>query len=210
MPAASSREVSTIRRRLLPIAVRIPFGVSAHHVHLSQADCEQLFGVGHRLSVAHPISQPGQFAAMERVELVGPRASIAHVGIVGPVRAESQVELARTDAVHLGIQPPVRESGRLAGTPGLTLRGPAGEVTLKQGVIVAQRHIHMGPEEARRFRLENGERVRVRVAGARPVIFEDVVVRVRDDFALELHLDTDEANAAGVDANATAWLELDR
>ena len=190
-------------------AVRLPIGVSAHHVHLTRADCERLFGPAHPLSVAHELSQHGQFVAQERVELIGPRGRLAHVAVVGPVRGESQVELARTDALHLGLNPPVRESGLLEGTPGVTVRGPAGEVTLSHGAILAQPHIHAGPDDAAQLHLHHGDLVRVHVLGARPVIFEDVVVRVRDDFALELHLDTDEANAVGVTPATTAWLLRD-
>lgn len=174
----------------------ITVGVSNRHVHVSQADLEALFGPGYRLQEMRPLSQPGQFAAEEVVTLVGPKGSLDKVRILGPVRPESQVEIAQTDAYRLGVKAPVRDSGDLVGTPGLRLVGPAGEVTLARGVILACRHIHMTPADARAFGVQDQDRVSIRVSGDRPTTFEGVLIRVSPSYALELHLDTDEANTA--------------
>lgn len=176
----------------------IPIGVSSRHVHLSRGDCDLLFGPGYELRPRHEVTQPHQYVMIETVDLVGPADVIEHVGIVNPLRSQTQVELARTDAVHLGIEPPVRESGNLASTPGLTLRGPRGEVAITHGAIVARRHVHMSPADAALYGVRDHDLIRVRVDGDRSVVFDDVVVRVGADFKLDLHLDTDEANAANV------------
>jgi acetate kinase len=196
-----------LSKRLRASEIPIPIGVSAHHVHLSQADVEQLFGAGHQLTPLSPLEQPGQFACEETVRLVGPRGSVDRVRVLGPARKETQVEIARTEGFRLGINAPVRMSGDLEGTPGLTLEGPAGQVGLKNGVIYALRHIHMTPTDARRLGLQNGDVVRVRVGGAREVVFGDVAVRVSPKFQLELHLDTDEANAAELNSGDVAYLD---
>jgi acetate kinase len=187
---------------------KIPIAISARHVHLTTASVEALFGPGHRLTPARPISQPGQFAAVETVTLVGPAGRIEHVRIVGPERAVDQVEIARTDEFLLGVDAPVRESGDLARTPGIRIDGPAGAVTLKSGVICALRHIHMTPHHAALFGVEDGDRVDVHVQSeGRELTFGDVRARVRPDYALEMHVDTDEANAAGLVAGASGVLE---
>ena len=180
--------------------------VSAQHVHLSQQDVEELFGEGHQLSPKLPLAQPGQFACEEQVRLIGPRGSIDRVRVLGPARTESQVEISRTEGYRLGINAPVRMSGDLDGTPGLTLEGPAGQVELRNGVIYAQRHLHMTPTDARKLGLQNGDVVRVRVEGEREVVFGDVAVRVSPTYKLEFHLDTDEANAADLDTGDVAYL----
>lgn len=175
----------------------VPVGISARHVHLSPAHVEELFGPGYQLN---PIREllPGQFAAQETVLLVGPKGVFQSVRVLGPARWATQVEVSRTDAFHLGVDPPVRDSGQLEGTPGLTLVGPRGAIHLERGVICAKRHIHLPPFEAPTWGLEDGALVRARVRGERGLVFGEVLVRVHPSYRLELHLDTDEANAAGV------------
>ncbi|MFR5865952.1 MAG: propanediol utilization protein [Clostridiales bacterium] len=169
---------------------------SARHVHLTAEQVETLFGKGHKLTVKKMLSQPGQFACEEKVDVVGPKNTIRNVSVLGPERKAAQVEVSLTDARTLGIAAPVRESGDIADTPGVKLVGPAGELTLAQGVIAAKRHIHLTPDEAAAFGLADKEIVTVRLDTARPLIFDDVVVRVRSDFAAAMHIDTDESNAA--------------
>jgi acetate kinase len=196
-----------LTKRLQASQIPIPIGVSAHHVHLSQPDVERLFGPGHTLTPISPLEQPGQFASEEQVRLIGPRGSIDRVRVLGPARSESQVEIARTEGYRLGIHAPVRMSGDLDGAPGLILEGTHGQAELKNGVIFAQRHIHMTPTDARRLGLQNGDVVRVRVEGDRELIFGDVAVRVSPKFKLEFHLDTDEANAAQLNTGDIAYLD---
>ncbi len=175
----------------------IPIAVSARHVHLTQEAVEALFGPGHTLTPRNPLSQPGQFACEETVDVVGPRRTIEGVRVLGPTRPGCQVEVSRTDEFFLGVDAPVRLSGDLRGTPGITLRGPAGTLTLTEGLICALRHIHMTPEDAVAFGVQDRDVVEVEVTGGqRSLIFGDVVVRVKDSYALEMHVDTDEANAA--------------
>lgn len=174
----------------------IPVGISARHVHLSQADLETLFGKGYNLTPLKELSQPGQYAAKEQVTVVGPKGELAKVRVLGPVRGATQVEVAMTDAMKLGIKAPVRMSGELNGTPGCKLVGPAGEVTISQGLIAAARHIHMTDEQAAAYGVSNGDRVNVRVCSERPCIWGNVIVRCGKGHDLELHIDTDEANAA--------------
>lgn len=174
----------------------VPVGISARHVHLSQADLQTLFGSGYTLRQKKALSQPGQFAAEEQVCVVGPRGTLEKVRVLGPVRSATQVELALTDAMKLGIQAPVRMSGDLAGSPGCKLIGPVGEVTLQQGVIAAARHIHMAEDQAAAYGLHDGDRVSVRINTARPCIWSDVIIRAGKSHELEMHIDTDEANSA--------------
>jgi acetate kinase len=179
--------------------VRIPVAISARHVHLTTVAIDQLFGPGYVLRTHSSLSQPGQFAAEETVTLIGPSGRIPHVRVVGPPRAECQVELSRSDEFVLGIDAPTRESGHLSGTPGIVLEGPAGQLALDHGVICALRHIHMTPADAQRLGLSAGQLVQVAVTtGDRELVFGDVIVRVARDYRLELHLDTDEGNAAGL------------
>jgi len=185
----------------------IPVEISAHHVHLSQADVEKLFGPGHQLTPMHELSQPGQYACEEQVHLVGPKGRIAKVRVLGPTRKETQVEIAMTEQFKLGVQPPIRQSGDLAGTPGVTLEGPYGSSTIERGVICAQRHIHMSPEDAMRFRVRDNYVVRVRVEGERELIFGDVVVRVNPAFRLAMHIDTDEGNAGNLKTGMLGYIE---
>ncbi len=188
-------------------AGRIPVGVSARHVHLSPEHVEVLFGPGAELTPDRPLSQPGQFACRERVLLAGPRGSLSAVRVLGPARGATQVEISATDAIALGVRPPVRESGRHEGSVSLTLIGPAGAVTIDSGVILAKRHIHMRPEDAERFGVSDGETVWVAATdGPRRTIFGDVLVRVSPNYQLEFHIDTDEANAAGLRTGDTVVL----
>ena len=175
----------------------IPVAVSARHVHLTRPAVEALFGAGHRLVPRNPLSQPGQYACEETVQIVGPRATLEGVRVLGPERPACQVEISRTDEFFLGVDAPVRLSGQVAGSPGVTLVGPAGRLDLTEGLICARRHIHMHPDDAARFGVRQGDDVEVAIDGAgRDLVFRDVSVRVSPDFVLEMHLDTDEANAA--------------
>ncbi|MGC9334687.1 MAG: acetate/propionate family kinase [Anaerolineae bacterium] len=196
-----------IQKQIEASKIPIPIGVSAHHVHLSQRDVEKLFGEGHELTPKLPLAQPGQFACEEQVRLIGPRGSIDRVRVLGPARSESQVEISRTEGYRLGINAPVRMSGDLDGTPGLTLEGSTGQVELKKGVIYAQRHLHMTPTDARKLGLQDGDIVRMRADGEREVVFGDVAVRVSPQYKLEFHLDTDEANAADLNTGDVAFLD---
>jgi acetate kinase len=203
-----------IERNQITLAIRggqheapIPVEVSAHHVHLSQADVEKLFGPGHQLTPEHELSQPGQFACAEKVDLIGPKGKIANVRVLGPTRKETQVEIAMTEQFKVGINPPIRESGDLANTPGITLAGPYGKSNLARGVICAQRHIHMTPEDAMRFRLRDKYIVRVRIEGEREVIYGDVVVRVNPSYRLAMHIDTDEGNAASIQTGMIGFID---
>ena len=185
----------------------IPMAISVRHVHLTQASVEILFGAGHQLQVHSPLSQPGQYAAEEVVTLVGPKGRLTHVRVIGPPRAQDQVELAHTDEIVLGVDAPLRESGDLAGTPGIVIEGPVGSVSLQRGVICALRHIHMSPADAEVLGLKNHDQVAVVVmAGKRRLIFGDVIVRVAPAFRLELHLDSDEGNAAGLSSGSEVLL----
>lgn len=176
-------------------AKKIPVGVSARHIHVSREDLDVLYGKGYELTVMKDLSQPGQYAAKENVELVTEKGSMK-VRILGPVRKQTQIELALTDAVKLGVTPPVRDSGDLKESPGLIIRGPQGEVKIGEGVIAACRHIHMTPAEAEVFSLKDKDIVKVRCGGDRGLIFDNVLVRVNDNYSLEMHIDTDEGNAA--------------
>ena len=168
---------------------------SGRHVHLTERDAMTLFG--HGLTKKRPLSQPGQFVCEERVTLIGPKGRLERVAVLGPARPESQAEISLTDARALGVDAPVRLSGDLAGTPGITMEGPRGSVCLDQGVIVARRHIHMTPQDAARYGLRSGDEVSIRCLSARPLVLEGVAVRVSDQFATYVHIDYDEANACG-------------
>ncbi len=169
---------------------------SARHVHLSREDLDILFGKGFELTFKKDLSQPGQFATNERVTVVGPKREIANISILGPVRKQTQVELSATDARSVGIPIVVRESGDLAGTPGCKIVGPCGEVEISEGVIVAKRHIHLTPDSAAEFGVEDKQIVSVEIKGTgRGTVFGDVVIRVSEKFAPAMHIDTDESNA---------------
>ena len=177
--------------------------ISARHVHVSQEHLEALFGKGYELTVKKMLSQPGQYACEERVRVVGTKGEFPAVSILGPVRPATQVELSLTDARSIGVAAPVRESGDIAGSGACKLVGPAGEVELTEGVMAAKRHIHATTKDAEEMGLENGEIVSVEIptANDRSLTFGDVVVRVSDSYALAMHIDTDEANAAGMKPN---------
>jgi len=182
-----------------PSDFRIPVAISARHAHLSQRTINALFGRDYRLRPAKALSQPGQFAAQETIALVGPAGRIPHVRVLGPPRPEDQIEISRTDERVLGLEAPLRLSGDLARTPGIFIEGPAGRLHLGAGVVRALRHIHMSPVDAVRLGVNDRDIVRVSVTGGgRDLIFDDVIVRVAPSFRLELHLDSDEGNAAGI------------
>ena len=173
----------------------IELEASGRHVHVTKQQAQQLFG--HGLTPKRPLSQPGQFLANERVTVIGPKGEFQNVAVLGPERKEAQVEISLTDGRSLGILPPVRLSGDVANSPGAVLAGPEGRVTLEKGVIAAQRHIHMKPETAEEMGVRDGQRVKLQAYTSRPVVFEDVAVRVSPDFENFVHLDYDEANACG-------------
>lgn len=176
----------------------IPVGVSNRHVHLALEDVSALFGEGYSLTQLRELSQPGQFAAKEQVSLVGPKGIIQHVRILGPAREETQVEISNTDGYQLGIYPPVRLSGSIEDTPGLTLVGPNGCISLQKGVIVAKPHIHISDIDAQKYGLKHGDCLYLQTEGERPIIFTDVMVRVHPNYRLDFHVDMDEGNAAGL------------
>ena len=178
--------------------LKIPVGISNRHIHLSPADLKMLFGADHELTCKKALSQEGEFAAEETVTLVGPKGVLRNVRVLGPVRKTTQVELSRTDGFSLGVALPIRDSGNIKGTPGITIVGTVGSITLQQGVICAARHVHMNQEEAKCFGVSDGDRVVLETAGERGTLFKNVLVRVQPKFHLELHIDTDEANAAGL------------
>ncbi len=174
----------------------IPVGVSGRHVHLSREHLDALFGAGYELTKKKDLSQPGQFASDETVDVITTKGAFARVRILGPVRKETQIELALSDSVKLGITPPIRDSGNVAGSPGVVLVGPNGTITLDQGAIVALRHIHMTPADAERFGVKDKDLVQVECPGERAMTMGQVLVRVNEQYALEMHVDTDEGNAA--------------
>jgi len=191
-----------------PTDIPIPVAISARHAHLSQRTINALFGRDYRLRPLKPLSQPGQFASQETIALVGPVGRIAHVRVLGPPRAEDQIEISRTDELTLGLTAPLRLSGDLAETPGIFIEGPSGRLRLEAGVVRALRHIHMSPADAARLGVKDRDVVRVSVTGGgRDLIFDDLIVRVAPNFRLELHLDSDEGNAAGVGPGSVCRLE---
>ena len=173
----------------------VPLEASGRHVHVTSAQAQVLFG--HKLTPKRDLSQPGQYLANERVTVVGPKGEFQNVAVLGPERPEAQVEISLTDARFLGLTPPVRPSGKVENSPGVTLKGSMGTVELKQGVIVAQRHIHVHPEDAQRLGVQDKQLVKLKTFTARPVIFEELLVRVHPEFRTSVHLDYDEANACG-------------
>jgi putative phosphotransacetylase len=181
------------------IISKVTVGISARHIHLNREDMDKLFGPGSELTFVKALTQPGQFSAEEQVTLVGPKREIKNVRVLGPLRAQTQVEISRTDAFSLGIKPPVRDSGDLANSAPLKVVGPKGEIELTEGAIIAKRHIHMTPQDSERLGLKDKDIVSVRVAeGDRALTFDQVLIRVSDKFALDFHVDTDEANAAEI------------
>lgn len=189
------RVADKVIERLLSPTIELE--ASGRHAHLTREAVEALFGKGHALTRVSDLSQPGQFACSERVTVVGPKKSIQNVIVLGPERPETQVEVSATDALALGIKAPVRMSGEIGATPGAKLVGPAGELELANGVIVAMRHIHITPEDAERFHVADGQAVDVKITGDRSLTFCNTIVRVSPKFATYMHIDYDEANACG-------------
>jgi putative phosphotransacetylase len=177
--------------------IPIPIEASARHVHLSEEHIEKLFGKDYKMSKKKDLSQPGQFQYEERVTLIGPKGVLKGVAILGPTRKKTQVEISKTDARTLGINPPVRESGKLDGSENIYIATERAVVEAKESVIIAKRHIHMTPEDAKRFGVDDKQLVSVKVKSDRPVVFEDVLVRVNNRYKLSMHIDFDEANASG-------------
>ncbi len=175
----------------------LPIGMSNRHIHLSQGDLEILFGEGYELTRRKDLSQPGQFAAEEKVDLIGPKRAIKGVRVLGPVRSATQVEVSISDAFTLGVEPVIRNSGDIKDTPGIKVIGPKGEIDLKEGVIVAARHIHMHTDEAKEFGVKDGDVVSVKVGGVRGITFDNVLIRSGEGHKLEMHVDIEEGNAAG-------------
>lgn len=184
----------------------VPVAISNRHVHLSADHVGVLFGKGYELKVLKELSQPGQFACKETVTLVGLSGVIEKVRVLGPSRSTTQIEISRTDGFKLGFNPPVRDSGDIAGSSGATLVGPVGSITIAEGVIIARRHIHMRPEDAIRFKVRDRDVVSVSAGGERGVVFKEVLVRVSDAFSLEMHLDVDEGNSVGIRNGDSAYI----
>ncbi|SHK33282.1 phosphate propanoyltransferase [Paramaledivibacter caminithermalis] len=176
----------------------VPVGLSNRHIHLSKEHIDILFGEGHELTKFKDLSQPGQYACEEKVDLVGPKKTIKGVRVLGPARPNTQVEVALADGFVLGVKPPVRDSGDIAGSPGLKIVGPKGEVEIEEGVIAAARHIHMHTSDGEKFGINDKDIVKVRIEGKRGLIFENVLARVNPNYALEFHVDLEEGNAAGL------------
>lgn len=176
----------------------LPIALSNRHIHLSAEHIEALFGKGYELKKFKDLSQPGQYAAEEKVDLIGPKGTLKGVRVLGPARKSTQIEISLTDGFVLGVKPPVRDSGDIVGSPGVKIVGPAGEVDLKEGVIAAARHIHMHTSDAEKFGVVDKQRVKIATKGQRALIFDNVLVRVHPTYALEMHVDVDEGNAAGV------------
>ena len=185
----------------------IPIAISARHIHLDRAAMDALFGEGSELAEYRPLSQPGQFASEQKLTLIGPRGRLENVRVLGPLRSRCQVEVSRTDEFHLGVDAPVRHSGKTKGSAPITLEGPSGSLRLEEGLICAWRHIHMTPEDAEAYGVVDGDYVEVTVSGGpRDLTFGDVLVRVKDSYRLEMHIDTDEANAAELSRGAEGGL----
>ena len=183
--------------------------ISARHVHLTEQDIETLFGKGATLTFKKALSQPGQFACEERVTVVGPKKSLERVSVLGPARSATQVELSLTDARNIGVVAPVRESGDVKGSAPCKLVGPCGEVEITEGVIAAKRHIHFTPEDAEAYGVKDKQTVSVKIGGERGLIFGETVIRVSEKFATRMHIDTDEANAAGISGEVEGEIILE-
>jgi len=182
----------------IKMSYKVEVGISNKHLHLSDADLAKLFGAGHKLTVKKTLKQPGQFAAEEVVDVVGPKGTLKGIRVLGPTRKESQVELAMTDARQIGLTLPIRESGQLDGSPGVKLIGPAGEIELSKGAIIALRHIHLSPSQAIEAGVKDKDWVEVKTSSERSVTFQHVLIRSGDAHTNEFHVDTDEGNAAGI------------
>lgn len=185
----------------------VTVGISAHHVHLTKEAVSILFGKGHTLTFYKKLSQPGQYAAAEQVQVIGPSGSISKMRILGPERSACQIEITYSDVRILGVDPPVRASGDIQGTPGIRLAGPEGEITLDSGVIIVERHVHMTPADAKWFGVTNGQQVKMVVSGPKAGVMEKVTVRVDESYCLDFHIDTDDANAFLLRQGETVRLE---
>lgn len=187
----------------------VPIGVSNRHIHLDRKDMNILFGQDSELTFKKELGQPGQYACEETVTLHGPKGELSRVRVLGPLRSESQVEISVTDGFALGVKPPIRESGKLEGTPGVTIVGPKGTIEKDTGTIAALRHIHLTPEDAQRMGVRDKQMVKVEIRGLRGGIFHNVLIRVSEQFAPEMHIDVDEANAFGVKNGDRAYIIVD-
>ncbi|PYZ96490.1 hypothetical protein CR205_12275 [Alteribacter lacisalsi] len=186
---------------------QVPVAVSNRHIHLSEIAVERLFGKGHQLTKKKNLSQPGQFAAEETVTLIGPKGRIERVRVLGPARGATQVEVSLYDGFTFGVTPPVRSSGDIEGTPGIKIQGPRGQLTIDKGLICAARHIHMHPDDAAQFGVKDGDLVQIMVNSERPLTFDRTLIRVSEKYKLEMHIDLDEANAAGIKQGAVGELK---
>lgn len=184
-----------VRAELQKRSRQVPVGISVRHIHLSRADVDRLFGRNYQLTPKKQLSQPGQYACEECLDVIGPKGELKKVRILGPERKATQIELAQTDCRNIGVTAPVRSSGHTAGTPGITLRGPLSEITVPEGVIIADRHLHMSEGEAAAFGLKDGDHVRIQVDGVKPGVLGNVLVRAGKGHSLDLHIDTDDGNA---------------
>lgn len=184
-----------VRAELQKRSRQVPVGISVRHIHLSRADVDRLFGRNYQLTPKKKLSQPGQYACEECLDVIGPKGELKKVRILGPERKATQIELAQTDCRNIGVTASVRSSGHTAGTPGITLRGPLGEITVPEGVIIADRHLHMSEGEAAAFGLKDGDHVRIQVDGVKPGVLGNVLVRAGKGHSLDLHIDTDDGNA---------------
>lgn len=205
--------VEEVLKKLLKEEVKlpsngIPVGVSGRHVHLSESDVAALFGPSYELTKLKDLSQPNQFAAEETVMVVGPRGAIEGVRILGPVRGKTQVEVSGTDAIKLGLRPPLRQSGDIAASAPATIVGPKGSVYLKEGLIIAQAHIHMTPSDAEHYGVRDGQFFKIKINSIRPITFDKVLIRVSKSYKLEMHIDTDEANAGLIQSGEVGELIL--
>lgn len=199
----SEEQLNTIVQKAVEKALKsgmrvVSTGVSNKHIHLTRQDLNVLFGYGYQLTPKKKLSQPGQFAAEECVEVIGPKGTFDRVRILGPLRDHTQIELARTDCYKIGVNAPVRSSGDVKGTPGIILKGPNGVLHVREGVIVADRHIHLSVKEAEMFGLRDGDRVRVAVGGEKSGIMDNVLIRSGEKHKMDFHIDTDDANAFGL------------
>lgn len=188
------------------MSYEVKIGLSNKHLHLSEEHIEVLFGKGHTLTPTKDLVQPGQFACEEKVDIVGPKSTLKGIRVLGPARKETQVELAMTDARGIGIKAPIRESGKLEGTPGCKLVGPCGEVELDHGVIVALRHVHLSAAQAEEAGVKDKDIVSIKIEGERGLVFDNVLVRAGEGHEREVHLDTDEGNAAGCGPDAVCTI----
>jgi putative phosphotransacetylase len=187
---------------------KIPIEVSARHIHLTQENLETLFGKGYKLTKLKDLSQPGQYACKEIIDLVGPKGEIKNVRVIGPCRQKSQVEISKTDGYKLGDVPPVRVSGDIIGTHGILVRGPKGEIKLEKGLICAMRHIHVSPREAENLGISDRQKVSVEISGKRALVYENVIIRINPNFRFSFQIDTDEANAGDVETGDVGELKI--